>query len=992
MKILIDLQGAQSQSHRRGIGRYTREATKALIKRADAHEIHLALSSTMDEATDALLAEFSPYTDRERIHYLRLPYGTADSERNEGWTHRAASRLMRHALEQVGADAIWHSSVFEGLFEDAVVPDRPLPESITAATLYDLIPLHDDAVLLHSTSARSWYHSRLQYLRRCDLLLAISEWSRQDAITRLALPPDRVATIGAAADPKFSPTMLSDDRRSSLRSRIGITRPFVFYSGGLDPRKNVGALVQAFALLDPELRDRHQLVIAGSGEQAQQRLRVLAKRLELPPDAIRLPGFVSDEDLVALYSECAAFAFPSRMEGFGLPPLEAMACGAPVVCSSATSLPEVVGRPDCLFDPERPREICERLAPVLADPGHRMELAAYSLRRSTEFSWNSVADRALRAMEALAEDRQRKLRGGRPLASPSKLVCVGQEARLPNCMTTLPSGFELSVAGPDTAGDVDEAASYIYVVDSDSSQEMATLVQRPGIALLRDEAGNLKVPATEAERRRLYEFGGYHRLPTGPFVDRLVNALPVLKTAAGVLAESPGIKKRLLDLGVPGDRVASCTDSPELLASALDRWFRATRNGARESALISEIARLPGSPNDDDLAQAAYVISAARPRDGQRWLVDVSSISRRDLGTGIQQVVRNIVGQWLRHPPDGVRIEPVRFHDGHYRYARRYACELLGIDDLGLDEGLVSARRGDVFIGLDWAVEMIGAASERIADWRRGGVECRFVVYDLLPLTMPEHFHPFSVSLFEQWLHHVVYLSDGIACISRTTAEDLSKWLDAPDVRYQFGNRPSIDSFVLGVAPPRIPSGVPELRSSLHGAVDARPSLLMVGTLEPRKRHAAGLAIADYVWKEGIDANLIIVGHRGWLTEDLIDLLENHPERNRRLFWFEDVGNGELHTLYARCDALLALSSGEGHALPLIEAAQHGLPIFASDLPVFREIVGSYPHYLRGTTNHWAPDVAEWLRGPRLKKTPPSMPGWDESANELGRLVSRLGH
>lgn len=836
MRILLDLQGAQSQSRRRGIGRYTREVTKAFLRRAGGHEVHVALNSALDgDASDQLIAELRDYLPRGRIHYLRLPYGTAESIPGSDWLRRATARLMRHALAALDADVVWHSSVFEGGSEDAAMPDVPLRGSATACTLYDLIPLHDEAAFLPTRAAREWYATRLGYLKQSHLLLAISEWARRDAIDRLGLSGSRVVTVGAAVDGRFKPPVHEDGSAGITLARMGISRPFVFYSGGLDPRKNVPALVAAFAALPPTLRNTHQLVIAGKGEAEQKQLRTAARDRGLCTDDLVLPGYVSEAELVLLYGKCSLFAFPSTLEGFGLPPLEAMACGAPVIAGDAASLPEVMGRSDTLFDPARPGELGALMARILSDPGYAGELRAYGLRRAAGYTWDAVAERTLDA------------------------------------------------------------------------------------------------------------FGELERRCAAP------------RTGAATPAGDPN----------PGDDPTS--------------------------RLVADIASLDGRPTRDDLAQVAYGMSTIRPAPVGRWLVDVSAIARRDLGTGVQQVVRNVLRQWLGQAPAGADIEPVAFRDGQYRYARQFRREILGLPsahDSG--DGVAHAGPGDTFVGLDWTPEALPAARARLEDWRRGGARACFVVYDLLPLTLPSSFHPHSRQVAERWLRDVVHLSDRIACISRTTADELARWMDgAAGVSHQFGRRPSLAHFTLGTDGSAGAERRP-IRPALQAALAMRPTLLMVGTLEPRKAHQEGLVLCERLWRSGVDANLVIVGKRGWLVDDLIRRIERHPERGARLFWHEDVGAGELQSLYASSTALLALSHAEGFGLPLVEAARHGLPVFARDIPVFREIAGDYPSFLGPDPEAWPAALARWLAEPARPAPAPRWPTWQDSAAQLAELIRTI--
>lgn len=838
MRILVDLQGAQTRSRHRGIGRFTRDVTKALLRQAGAHDVHLAITSPLDRAIDELIAEFRPCVPRDRFHYLRLPYGTSEHTTANAWLNRAASRLFRHQIERLDMDAVWHHSVFEGYDEDAVMPDARPRHTACAATLYDLIPLHDPGTHLPGALVKSWYQRRADYLAAADGLFSISQWSAQDAADRLGVDPARISVIGAGVDAMFRPARLSEEDRRELFGRLGIRSRYVLYNGGLEPRKNVPALLEAFVRLPADLRRRHQLVVVGDHSEFGRQLSRLCGRLGLAPHEIVFTGRVDDADLVALYSECALFVFPSLLEGFGLPVLEAMACGAPVICSDATSLPEVAGRADMLFSPADRDALCARMASVLTDAGLARDLHDYGLRRVADFSWDAVAQRALAGLEAM-QARVAHARGDRPAAS-------------------------IATGGPQSG----------------------------------------------------------------------------------------------------------------------------------EDRTVADLASLPGSPSRDDLAQAAFSLCMTRlPPTPPQWLVDVSSIAAGDIGTGTHRVTRSILKEWLRQAPAGVRIAPVRFHDGQYRYARDFAARLLGDSaaERG-DDGIACAYPGDTFVGLDWSPEAVNAGRERLQEWRRGDVATCFVVHDLLPIRMPERFHPYSSDLFKRWLHNVAHLADSIACVSATTAADLSAWLDEGSVDYQFQTRPAVTHFPLGASFANGPADLAKIRAPVSAALRERPSLLFVGTLEPRKGHDHALRICEFIWDAGQDVNLIVVGRRGWSDEVLAERLTRHEEAGRRLFWLNDAEDGELAALYSRCTALLALSEGEGYGLPLIEAAHQGLPVLARSLPVFREIMAGYPHYLDDAApSSWPSAVAEWLRAPPARRDSPALalPSWAESADRLAALVRR---
>jgi glycosyltransferase involved in cell wall biosynthesis len=225
-------------------------------------------------------------------------------------------------------------------------------------------------------------------LRRADRVITISEDARRDVIELCGVPPERVTPILLAADDRFQPA--SPDQIAAFRARHGLPERFVLYLGTLQPRKNIETLVRAYAQLRNEGSDDHALVIAGGRGWQFDSIFDLIRELGIEA-FVHLPGFVPDDDQPLWYSSATVFAFPSRYEGFGLPLLEAMACGAPVVSSSASSLPEVVGDAGLLVDPSDVEGWCSALRQLLEDEPRRAALAAAGRTRAQGFSWRRMA-------------------------------------------------------------------------------------------------------------------------------------------------------------------------------------------------------------------------------------------------------------------------------------------------------------------------------------------------------------------------------------------------------------------------------------------------------------------------------------------------------------------------------------------------------------------------------------------------------------------------
>ena len=274
----------------------------------------------------------------------------------------------------------------------------------TAVTLYDLIPLiYEQRYFKTVDVGGTEYHKKLQAMARADLFLAISDSSRAEAIEYLGIPGDKIVTIDAGIDARFRKLTMTPAEERAFRGRLRLDRPFIMYTGGIDWRKNVGGLIEAFALLPPTLRSDYRLaIVCEITPESIAEIRAQARELGLAPEDVVLTGFVPDDDLVGLYNLCHLFVFPSFHEGFGLPLVEAMACGAPVIGSNTSSIPEIVGRPEALFDPTRPSAIADAMTRVLTDETFRQLLRGHGLSQARLFTWESSARRALSALEALA--------------------------------------------------------------------------------------------------------------------------------------------------------------------------------------------------------------------------------------------------------------------------------------------------------------------------------------------------------------------------------------------------------------------------------------------------------------------------------------------------------------------------------------------------------------------------------------------------------------
>jgi glycosyltransferase involved in cell wall biosynthesis len=380
------------------------------------------------------------------------------------------------------------------------------------------------------------------------------------------------------------------------------------------------------------------------------------------------------------------------------------------------------------------------------------------------------------------------------------------------------------------------------------------------------------------------------------------------------------------------------------------------------------------------------------PRRSKQLLVDVSIIAVSDAGTGIQRVVRSLLLQLLKSPPPGMEIRPVwGTRTRGYRYANSYLVSSEVTDD-GSE---VDVREGDIFLGLDLASRIAPRRQADFLKWRSNGVRFVFVVYDLLPMLRPDWFTPRAQRSFRHWVSVLAVNADALFCISSSVAVETHQFLKN---RFGFAKEDlPVRWFHLGAnLPPEVMESTCEAISNSEPLTITRsPTILMVGTIEPRKGHAQVLDAFEQLWGEGVEPTLIIAGRPGWQVETLIARIEHHPELGGRLIWLPDVNDMQLACLYRQAAGLLMASEAEGFGLPIVEAAQYGTPILARDLPVFREVAAAHATYFTARSGvDLARELAAWLEKiadgtvPASKAMEPLT--WADSAEQLKTLIVQL--
>jgi glycosyltransferase involved in cell wall biosynthesis len=835
MRIVIDMQGAQTASRFRGIGRYTLSFAQALVRNRGDNEIILVLSGLFPETIEPIRAAFDGLLLQENICVWHAP-GPVNESSVGNENRRELAEVIREAyLASLNPDIIHITSLFEGYVDDATtsigVFDKLTPVSVT---LYDLIPLQNPKEYLDNNKNYSDnYLRKVEHLRCASLFLSISNFSRNEIVDVLGVNSKTVINVSAAVSDNFINSDKNELDIVGVLFKFKIKKPFILYTGSTDERKNLPRLIEAFSLAQQSLSIDYSLVIAGGiPHEHQEIFEKIGNECGIKSDALIITGYLLDEEIIALIKSCALYVFPSWHEGFGLPVLEAMSCGAPVICSNTSSLPEVMDFDEATFDPFDVHSIKNKIVLALEDVVFNKKLHAHSAKQSKNFSWDDCAKKAFNAWKNF----------------------------------------------------LDESVGINFSIKENS--------------------------------QNLYDNS------------RIIKYLNENKNA---------------------DNLS--------LMKCLHQNFQ-NKNSSRQ------------------------------------LLVDISELVRHDARTGIQRVVRGILREWLKNPPRGYTVEPIYATENQpYKYARKYVANFMGVSDAFFADEFINYSAGDVFMGLDLQPQVQTAHANFYSELRQSGVSVNFMIYDLLSIQMPEYFPLHADYSFSNWLN-VVTENDGAVCISNAVANDLKKWMQINKINTT--QRPfniSVNHLGADLRDTMPSLGMPENSSLQLGEMKDSPSFLMVGTLEPRKGHLQVLDAFESLWEAGSNANLVIAGKEGWMVDNLVFRLRTHLELNHRLFWLEGASDEYLEKIYENSSCLISASYGEGFGLPLIEAAQHKLPIIARDLAVFREVAGEHAYYFSSQKPlELAKNIEIWLALFYENQHPKSesMPWltWKESAAHLLNLLN----
>jgi len=357
---------------------------------------------------------------------------------------------------------------------------------------------------------------------------------------------------------------------------------------------------------------------------------------------------------------------------------------------------------------------------------------------------------------------------------------------------------------------------------------------------------------------------------------------------------------------------------------------------------VEKFKSITNGYSNSDLRRASESIDLLF-QNGGNIFIDVTTISVFDAKTGIQRVVRSIIENISDEIIGSVQLVKL-VSGGWYEYATEYHQEIIGDN---ARKGVICPVEGDKFLGLDLVADKASQVEKIFFEWRARGVEISIVVYDILPILVPEYFHEGMQRVFPTWLDMVAKCADNIICISDSVAKDVEEYIAENATTISRRLPQTVSFFHLGADF----DAIENVQQEEFQGMQLSKSFLMVGTIEPRKGHADVLSAFKLLQEESNDYNLIIVGKAGWNSDELIRELEQLNKSSQNIHWLKDIDDNVLSLLYQNCCALISASHGEGFGLPLIEAAHHGLPIVARRLPVFLEVAGEGAYYFEESSS-----------------------------------------
>jgi glycosyltransferase involved in cell wall biosynthesis len=1048
MRIVIDMQCAQTESRFRGIAHYTQAFVQAVVRNRGEHEVILALSGIFPETIELIRAAFNGLLPQESIRVWYAPRPLNELKLTDDSRHQVAELMYEAFLNSFNADIIHVNRLFEKGKDQLIYKSKFSNQQTPLSVMF--ADLNKDFEAENKT-----FETKNNYLQ-CNFLVCIYPDGEILEIIQKNIKDKKVISIeldlrklDLAAIEVIKSWQKIDTSKKIHKSISVITKkkPRLAFVSPLPPERT--GIADYSVELIPYLSNYYDIELVVAQEEIR---RPLCENQCQVRDAQWLRVNSSNVDRVLYHignSHFHAYMLPLIEEVPGTVVLHDFFLGHLIASlekdnfkhawSEAlyhshgyAALKKRYQNPEnAIFKYPVNYQITRHSRGIIVHSEYARSLAAHwnvtdldnSIRVVPLLRPTDVIFDKTKAREQLGIGEQDLLVCSFGFLGPTKLnnrlIKAWLEAELPEDKTC-----HLIFVGENVAGSY--GAEIVKTINASKFTHQISITGYVSSELL-----NIYLAATDlAVQLRTLSRGE----TSASVFDCMNYGLPVIVNANGSMAEidrdavhmipdefedaalSDALMKLLNSkmlrqkLGSKAKEIILKRHTPEFCARKYAETIEGFYSQPTDSLpyLIEALAKIPNlSPSDAELKQWAIFLSANHPlpRIMKCIYLDVTAICNNDLKTGIQRVVRALSLSLLECPSSGYRVELVRLthEEGcwHYRYARNFTLDLIECPVNIMHDEIVEPENGDVFLALDLNGEMLIQAEQSglYESYRNRGVFVYAIVYDLLPVRMPNVFPVGADQTHNKWLKAISNF-DGAVGISKAVVNDLHDWQNENNIFWPNRRPYSIDWFHLGAdisnsAPSK---GLPKDAEEVMISLRARPTFLMVGTIEPRKGYLQTLNEFEILWNEGLDINLVIVGRegwKGWISQDsrrdipqTISRLKSHSERKKRLFWLEGVTDEYLEKIYSGSTCLIAASYGEGFGLPLIEAAQHKLPIIARDIPVFREVADTNAYYFQADhPSELAKAIKSWLALYSVDQHPKSINmnwlTWRESSAQL---------
>lgn len=407
--------------------------------------------------------------------------------------------------------------------------------------------------------------------------------------------------------------------------------------------------------------------------------------------------------------------------------------------------------------------------------------------------------------------------------------------------------------------------------------------------------------------------------------------------------------------------------------SKLARIF--TRPGIFVAQILVQIKKSFSRSSDIPL------IRISKSKNRHQVLFDITCLINQDHGGGIQRVQKSLLKTLLENSTDELSVRPIYFSEQlqRFEYATPRQIAFLGQTQMSKISGAVMASPGDLYLNTDLNYQFTINRANFYADLQKSQIKVFFIVYDILPLTMPRNFPAGIADLHRKWLE-VAARHSHLLCISRTVQENVKNHFSKSNI--------SLKSSVIRLGN-FLSTEIVEKKNEIQNNLSNEPlKFLVVSTLEPRKNHNQILEAFEILWAKEMSPHLVFVGKKGWDVDQLVKRIRHHPELGKKLFWYDYATDEDLGKIYLETSALINASQDEGFGLPILEAASLKIPLILRNIPVFQEVAGSSAWYFDGDSGiELAESIIEWMAAylNRSLSVDESMsiPNWTDTAMDM---------